>query len=345
MRWSQSSDPYLCFLTRAAYVPSIRVSSVRQLFNDGNHNAFTDMCRFGDRLYLTFRSCPDGHMLFNTSRIVVLASDDGTDWNQVHAFSVANRDVRDPHFLVFKDKLFVYTGAWWVTPGNAEDRDVNDHLGFCAWTEDGEVWQGPRMLDGTHGHYIWRAAALDGTAYLNGRRIRNFDVLPRRDEPPEWMESWLLHSADGFAWTPLSLIQPAHGDETALLFENDGDLLAVARAGGRPAQLCRSRHPFTDWACTDLNRHIGGPLLARWGKQILIGGRKNTGDGPVTALYELVGTELQEIAVLPSGGDNSYPGFGELGPDRALLSYYSSHEGSGTGLAPSAIYLATLEKR
>ena len=164
-----------------------------------------------------------------------MASENGTDWIHVHTFSVANRDVRDPHFLVFNDKLFVYTGAWWVTPGDAEDRDVNDHLGFCAWTEDGQNWHGPRMLDGTHGHYIWRAAALDGTAYLNGRRIRNFDVLARRDEPPEWMESWLLQSVDGFTWTPLSLIQPAHGDETALLFENDVDLLAVARAGGRPA--------------------------------------------------------------------------------------------------------------
>lgn len=325
-------------------MPSIRVCSVRQLFNDGNHNAFTDLCRFGDRFYLTFRSCPDGHMLFASSRIVVMASDDGTEWSQVNSFSVASRDVRDPHFLVFNDTLFVYTGAWWVTPGNSENRDVNDHLGFCAWTEDGQNWQGPRMLDGTHGYYIWRAAAHGGTAYLNGRRIRNFEVLARRDEPPEWMESWLLHSTDGFAWTPLSLIQPAHGDETALLFGEDAELLAVARSGGRPAQICRTPPPYEDWTCIDLDRHIGGPLLAQWGDQILVGGRKHNEDGPVTALYELVGTELQEIAVLPSGGDNSYPGFVELGPERSLLSYYSSHEGSGTGLAPSAIYLATIEK-
>ena len=326
-------------------MPSIRVLSVRQIYDDGNHNAFTDMCRFGGRLYLTFRSCPDGHMLFASSSIVVMSSDNGIEWELVHSFSVANRDVRDPHFLVFNEKLFVYSGAWWVTPGNAHDRDVNDHLGFCAWSKDGVNWRGPRMLDGTHGHYIWRAATHGGKAYLNGRRIRNFEVLERRDEPPEWMESWLLHSTDGFAWTPLSLIQPAYGDETALLFDKHEELLAVARAGGRPAQLCRSRSPYTDWNCTNLDRHIGGPLLTRWGEHILVGGRKHTDDGPVTALYELVGTELEEIAVLPSGGDNSYPGFVELGPERALLSYYSSHEGSGTGLAPSSIYLATLEKR
>ena len=326
-------------------MPSIRVSSVRQLFNDGNHNAFTDLCRFGDRLYLTFRSCPDGHMLFASSCIVVMSSEDGIDWNVVHTFRVANRDVRDPHFLVFNDNLFVYTGTWWVTPGNAEDRDVNDHLGFCAWSQDGANWHGPRMLDGTHGHYIWRAAAHKGKAYLNGRRIRNFEVLARRDEPPEWMESWLLQSTDGFAWAPLSLIQPTSGDETALLFEEDECLMAVARTGGKQAELCRSQPPYTDWNRTDLERQVGGPLLVQWGDQILVGGRKHSEEGPVTALYELVGAELKEIAILPSGGDNSYPGFVELGQARALLSYYSSHEGSGTGLAPSAIYLATLERR
>ncbi|MCB0075750.1 MAG: hypothetical protein KDE20_30065, partial [Caldilineaceae bacterium] len=60
--------------------PSVNLGSVRQLYNDGNHNAFTDLCWFQGRIYLTFRSCPDGHMLFTSSQIVVMASDDGTDW-------------------------------------------------------------------------------------------------------------------------------------------------------------------------------------------------------------------------------------------------------------------------
>ena len=50
----------------------LNVRSVRQVFSDGNHNAFTDLCVFGDRFYLTFRSCPDGHGVSPTSRIVVL---------------------------------------------------------------------------------------------------------------------------------------------------------------------------------------------------------------------------------------------------------------------------------
>ncbi|HIM55864.1 MAG TPA: hypothetical protein EYM39_04085 [Candidatus Latescibacteria bacterium] len=43
-----------------------------------------------------------------------------------------------------------------------------------------------------------------------------------------------------------------------------------------------------------------------------------------------------DVAELPSGGDNSYPGFIALDGTRGLLSYYSSHEGS------ASIYLAEL---
>jgi hypothetical protein len=52
---------------------------------------------------------------------------------------------------------------------------------------------------------------------------------------------------------------------------------------------------------------------------------------------------LHEFAELPSGGDNSYPGFVEMGPGRALVSWYSAHEKDANGRAMTAIYLADLE--
>ena len=61
-----------------------------------------------------------------------------------------------------------------------------------------------------------------------------------------------------------------------------------------------------------------------------------------TTLYWLIENRLVEITELPSGGDNSYPGFVPLDDAHGLLSYYSSHEGSGTTLAPCHIYLAEL---
>ena len=120
--------------------------------------------RFRDRFYLTFRSCPDGHMVHPTASVIIMTSADGKEWEQVHRFSVPERDTRDPHFLVFKDKLFVYTGTWFSgkTTIPVKDYDLNKHLGFAAWSEDGSTWNSPILLDGTFGHYIWRAAAHDG---------------------------------------------------------------------------------------------------------------------------------------------------------------------------------------
>jgi len=118
----------------------------------------------------------------------------------------------------------------------------------------------------------------------------------------------------------------------------------VARTLGRePAELCRAKPPYTEWTRTDLTRYVGGPMLARWGERYLVGGRKVVNSSPpVTAIYWLVNDQLEEIAELPSGGDTSYTGFVPFNSEHGLLSYYSSHEGSGTSLAPSAIYLADL---
>jgi len=324
-------------------LPNVQVTSVRRVFDNGEHNAFTDLCRFQGRYYLTFRSCPDGHGVNPTSSIIVLASEDTISWQQVHRFRVAKRDVRDPHFLVFRGRLFVYSGAWYCGDSAPKDRDMNEHLGYAAWTDDGRTWHSPIMLEGTYGHYVWRAATFGDRAYLCARRKRQFARTEGRAERDPLVESAMLESEDGLIWRKLALFQEEYGDETAFLFEPDGSVLAVARSGsGRPAQICRSRPPYRQWERKDLDRYIGGPLLAKWADRYLVGGRKTMGSPAVTALYWLVDDRLHEFAVLPSGGDNSYPGFVELSPDRALVSYYSSHERDESGKTVTAIYLARL---
>lgn len=42
-------------------VPQVNVTNVRRVFHNGEHNGFTDLVRFKDKFYLTFRSCPDGN--------------------------------------------------------------------------------------------------------------------------------------------------------------------------------------------------------------------------------------------------------------------------------------------
>ena len=328
----------------AGGLPKVKVTNVRRVFHNGQHNAFTDLIRFKGNFYLTFRSCPDGHMVHPTSSIIILSSADTKQWKQVHRFSVEKRDTRDPHFLVFKDKLFVYTGTWYsgLTTLKSEDYDLNKHLGYAAWSEDGTNWHSPIMLEGTFGHYIWRANTFNGKAYLCGRRKKNFAVAPRGEGPT--VESAMLESDDGLIWNTCTLFQEVRGDETAFQFEADGSIIAVGRRGRDEAQLLRSKPLYTQWQRKELDRYVGGPLLIRWGGRYVVGGRKTIGDrGPKTSMCWLVNDQLHEFAELPSGGDNSYPGFVEINPSHAVMSWYSSHETDAEGKAITAIYMADLE--
>lgn len=322
--------------------PGVTVSNIRRVFHNGEHNAFTDLVRFGERFYLTFRSCPDGHMVHPSSTIIVLASDDLNHWEQVHRFGVELRDTRDPHFLVFQQKLFIYTGTWYSGKSTLPraQYDLNQHVGYAVWTENGQQWSQPTMLEGTYGHYIWRAAAFGETAFLCGRRKHHFREGPKGEGIE--VESLMLESSDGLIWRKRAVFQPQRGDETAFLFEEDGSVLAIGRAGNLPAQVLRARLPYTTWDRRELDRYVGGPLLARWGKRYLVGGRQQTPNGPRTTLYWLIDNELQEFATLPSAGDNSYPGFVALSPKTGVVSWYSSHEVDALGKAITAIYMADL---
>lgn len=324
--------------------PAVEVSNVRRVFHNGEHNAFTDLVRFRDQYFLTFRSCPDGHMVHPTASIIILVSDDLQNWDMVHRFRVPKRDTRDPHFLVFKDRLFVYTGTWYSGEKTLprSEYDLNKHLGYAAWSDDGAHWNSPVMLEGTFGHYIWRAAAFGDKAYLCGRRKTEFEVL-RKGEGRE-VESLMLESDDGLIWRKRAVFQETAGDETAFQFNTDGSILGIGRRGSGTAQILRSKPPYSEWDRRDLGHYVGGPLLTRWNDRWIVGGRKLTKDrGSKTAMYWLSGDELQEFAELPSGGDTSYPGFLQLSPTQAVMSWYSSHEKDADGHTITAIYMADLK--
>ncbi len=331
--WSQPSESN----------PKVEVRSVRRVYHDGNHCAFTDLVRFQNKFYLTFRSCPDGHMVHPTSSILILVSDDTVSWKEVHRFNVKDRDTRDPHFAIFQNKLFVYTGTWYSGPKTLprENYDLNQHLGYAAWSSDGQQWHSPIMLEGTFGHYIWRAASWNNKMYLCGRRKTDFAVGPKGEG--DRVQSMMLESDDGLIFKKSAVFQETMGDETAFLFEKDGSLLAIGRRGRGNAELITGKPPFQDLERNDLDRYIGGPLVVRWNGRTMVGGRHNTDKGPKTSLCWLNGSKLSEFAELPSAGDNSYPGFVALDDHRALVSYYSTHEKNEQDKPITAIYLAELE--
>ncbi len=344
--WALSAALLLAASAAAAPASGVRVENIRRAFHNGEHNAFTDLVRWQGQFWLAFRSSPDGHGVYDTGAVVILNSPDAKTWRQVHRFTVPLRDARDPHFLVFKDRLFVYTGAAFVGKEKVRGTEWNAHFGYASWTTDGTTWAPAQPLEGTYGHYVWRAAAFGGRAYLIGRRFQGHIAASGRTT----MQNALLESDDGLRWRFRSLIQETDGNETALLFEPDGTLLALSRTSADHAVLARSRPPYETWTRTQLDGYLGGPMLARWGDRYLVGGRRRlpappTAPGPgqgITTLLWLAGDRLEKIVELPSGGDNSYPGFVALDDRRGLLSWYSTHEKDAAGKPITAIYLADL---
>ena len=255
-----------------ADAPQVQVSNVRKVFDNSHHNAFTDLIVFKGVYYLSFRSCPDGHGVSPNASVIILASKDTSKWEQVHTFSVPKRDTRDPHFLVFKDRLFVYTGTWYSGNDPAEsnnDLELNLHLGYAAFSENGTKWSNPVQLDGTFGHYVWRAASFGEKAFLCGRRKIGFEVGPKGE--PKEIESLMLESDDGLIWRKRATFQEIDGDETAFLFDKQGGVQAIGRRWNT-AQLLQSKPPYTKWIRRDLDRHIGGPLISKWGDRTIVGG-------------------------------------------------------------------------
>lgn len=96
---------------------------------------------------------------------------------------------------------------------------------------------------------------------LRARKI-GFNVGPKGE--PNDIESLMLESDDGLIWRKRAVFQEIAGDETAFLFDQQGGIRGIGRRRGM-AQLLQSNPPDIKWMRHNLDRHIGGPLISKWG--------------------------------------------------------------------------------
>src|SRR3954452_17349812 len=79
---------------KPAHPPRLELVEVRKLWDKGRHNAFTDLIRYKDRWFCTFREgaahvSPDGALR-------ILTSTDGKEWQSAALVRSATADLRDP---------------------------------------------------------------------------------------------------------------------------------------------------------------------------------------------------------------------------------------------------------
>lgn len=297
-----------------------RILSVKKIWSHAPHNAFTDLIRFEDRWWCTFREATGHNNSIGMIRVIV--SDDGDSWTSTALLSEDSIDLRDPKISIMPDsRLLLLMGGTSLQNNVKVTRSPR-----VAFSNDGWSWSPNKKLL-AEDHWLWRVTWKDNVGYCvsklgegnNPRRgflYRTSDALEW-----EWVTEFILPNN---TWTV---------SETTLRIMPDDEMIALIR----PNWIGTSRPPYKNWSFTQLEADLGGPNFIRIpNRSLWASARGMRPDGkPITVLAQMTRNSYDQVLALPSGGDCSYPGM--VWHDGMLwVSYYSSHEGQ------TSIYLAKI---
>ncbi|MEA3402837.1 MAG: exo-alpha-sialidase [Armatimonadota bacterium] len=301
---------------------TVELISVQRIWDEAPHNAFTDLTRYQERWWCTFRE--GGAHASDWGNLRVIVSEDGESWDSAALVEMEGFDLRDPKLSVTPDGLLMLLAG--ARDWREDDRGP---LTSNSWfSDDGHQWRGPwEIADGNV--WLWRVTWHKGTGWGMGYGCGEGRFVT------------LYRSRCGRVFETVAprAYDEGYPNETRLLFLDDDTALCLLRMDGEgaTAQLGTATPPYEQWQWQDLGVKLGGPdMIQLPDGRFLAGGRLY--DEPVrTSLLWLdpeQGT-LTDILDLPSGGDTSYPGF-VYHDGLVWMSYYSSHE------ERTSIYLARL---
>jgi hypothetical protein len=309
-----------------------KLLETRLIWNEGGHNAFTDLIRFRERWYCVFRE--GGGHVSREGTIRILASTDGGQWESVGLLTSPHpdlADLRDPKVCLTPDGRLILTAT-----AVCHDEVALTHQSYVWFSADGTLWSEPAPI-GEPNYWVWRVTWHDGKAYAAAYHATVYYREP---------ELRLYVSDDGIHFEVLveTLLHENRPNESTLLFEGD-EAFSLTRHEGGPAtaMLGRAKAPYREWNWLGLGAPLGGPNFIRLpaglfpDNHFLVGGRfHENGAHMALGLLDADSGTLTELLALPSGGDTSYPGL--VWHEGVLwVSYYSSHEGKTT------IYVAQVQ--
>ena len=342
LSWSRPASRWvllgLLMLGTAARALAVTAELVdnRKIWDAGAHNAFTDLIRWQERWWCTFRES-EAHV-GGDGAIRVITSTDGMKWESAALLTEKGVDLRDPKLTVMPDGRLMLNCGGSLYLGTKVLKGRQSRVLFSS---NGRTWTAPQKIL-QEGDWLWRVTWHDGMAY--GASYRS--GLGGSTAPgPEWTLT-LYRSKDGLKWERVKDLEVlGRPNETTLGFEPNGDMIALVRreAEGQMGYVGSAKPPYTRWTWKESNHRFGGQNFLRLQSGIWIVGTRDytkvdaaTKTGATTMIAELgADGTVQRLLNFKSGGDTSYPGL--VWHDGLLwVSYYSSHEGK------SAIYLAKL---
>lgn len=317
-----------------------------------SHNNL-DIAWHGDRLYFAFRTGVS-HFASEDVVLYVVSTQDQVTW-QFETKIELGTDVREPRFLSFDGRLFLYFAVLGEVPVLFEPQ----HAMVTEWQPCG--WSEPeRILPDLDGFIPWRTKVVDGVPYMMGY-VGGENIYQPDGEP---VRIYWLTTSDGRTFTPVIEDRPVviegGASETDWVIRDDGDLVAVARNElgdadtGWGSKICRAEAgDLGTWTCAADPRKYDSPILFRHGDEIyLIARRQVANDGNYDlmmrdrtaaeqynaynqaywitpkrcALWRVDGDALtvEHVLDLPSAGDTCFPGVVPLEGGQYLVYNYTS---------------------
>jgi hypothetical protein len=307
----------------------MHINWLKKIGNKAVHNAFVDLIEFNSRLYCCFREA-ENHISAQ-GRLCILTLNKNGKVCSTNRLQMTNVDLRDPKLSVTPDGQLLLIAYARQTDKNNRTLSARN---LCWVSQTGHSWSSHHEF-AEKSWWLWRVRWQQNIAYgfaynKSQNAIHLYSGDPRR--------SFHRHQPNAFS---LEKHNKGYPNESDLLFDGDKAYAIIRRdADSYSAQLGKSRYPYKKWQWIDLGQYIGGPaMLKTTPDTAIVAGRIIKKGKLVTGLMQLdLSTgKLNELGVLPSAGDNSYPG---LVLDKQILyvSYYSSHQDN-----KSSVYLAQLD--
>lgn len=299
-----------------------------------------DIIRYDGLYFMSFRSAPT-HFASTKTQLHVMSSTDGKKWKHEKTFKM-NDDLREPRFLCFKGKLFLYFFRGGSNPLSFEPQSM------YATVRENSGWSEPRKIY-EPGFVIWRAKEKGGKAYMSV--YYGAGLYSNETEPGKLR---LLESTDGINYKMVGGRQAdttLSAEEGEFEFDEEGNLYATVRLEMLGGKVCfAKKDSLSDWKCKYTKHKYDSALMFRRGDEFYVVARRNL-DGPYykdsrlipkslrskvslvrysatrkrTSLYRLnkEKLELEPLFDFQSIGDTAYAGIAETGPNTYLLMNYS----------------------
>lgn len=317
----------------SAHIP--KLISVDKIWDHAQHNALTDLIRFRDEWYCTFREA-DRHVHGNEGQIRIIKSQDGIHWTSSALLSENGIDLRDPKLSITP------TGQLMLLMGGTQCVDKKIYLTRqprVSFSSDGSLWSHLEKILEPH-EWLWRVTWHQGKAYGVSYRFSN-----PKNKYDEWHVK-LFESDDGIHYRMITQWDvEGYPNEATLQFLNNGKMLALLRRDAphdNHAWMGVSDPPYRDWSWKQMHTYFGGPnFIILPNEQIWAAGRILLrcpyAHFEKTVLARLSVDDIKPVLMFPSDGDCSYPGM-VFHEGMLWISYYSTHEEKHT-----SIYLAKVQ--